>query len=76
MGTVRVPVSKVGYRQLRRFAAAWPQATWAIEGARGLGAPLTARLTGESITVLDVESTGFGEVRDVPTCIGFGSCSG
>ncbi|URM99082.1 transposase [Actinomadura madurae] len=63
LGTVRVPVSKVGYRQMRRFAAAWPQATWAIEGARGLGAPLTARLTGDGITVVDVPAKLARRVR-------------
>ena len=43
VATVRVPVSLAGYRALRRFAERWPQASWAIEGAGGLGAPLTAR---------------------------------
>jgi hypothetical protein len=45
VATVRVPVSLAGYRALRRFAKRWPQASWAIEGAGGLGAPLTARLS-------------------------------
>jgi hypothetical protein len=45
---VRVPVSKAGYRRLRRIAAAWPQACWAIEGARGLGAP-TSRMADDLI---------------------------
>jgi transposase len=52
--TLRVPVSLAGYRQLRRFADRWPQASWAVEGAGGLGAPLTARLSQEGITVVDV----------------------
>jgi transposase len=30
------------------------QATWAIEAAAGLGAPLTERLRAEGITVVDV----------------------
>ncbi len=29
---IRVQVNRAGYRQLRRFAAAWPDARWAIEG--------------------------------------------
>ena len=41
LATVRVPVSRDGYRALRRFARQWPNAGWAIEGAAGLGAPLT-----------------------------------
>ena len=40
LATIRVPVSRQGYRDLRRFAARWPAAEWAIEGASGLGAPL------------------------------------
>ncbi|WP_309232287.1 cyclic-phosphate processing receiver domain-containing protein [Micromonospora tarensis] len=37
-------VNRDGYRQLRRLASRWPHATWAVEGAAGLGAALTARL--------------------------------
>jgi transposase len=37
--TLRVPVSTAGYRALRRFAGRWPRASWAIEGAGGLGRP-------------------------------------
>lgn len=39
---IRVEVNRDGYRKLRRFAAGWPDARWAIEGAAGLGAPLAA----------------------------------
>jgi hypothetical protein len=46
---LRVPVSAAGYRALRRFAGRWPQASWAIEGAGGLGAPLASRLSGDGI---------------------------
>jgi hypothetical protein len=42
LDTLRVPVSTQGYQQLRRFARRWPGATWAIEGAGGLGVPLLA----------------------------------
>ena len=37
LDTLRVPVSRDGYRQLRGSARRWPNATWAIEGAGGLG---------------------------------------
>lgn len=43
-----------GYRQLRRFAKRWPGATWAIEGARGLGAPLATRLAEDGTDAVDV----------------------
>ena len=42
LATIRVPVSHAGYQQLRRFAARWPTAVWAIEGAGGLGAGCSA----------------------------------
>lgn len=63
LGTVRVPVGAAGYRQLRRFARTWPQARWAIEGAGGLGAPLTARLADQGIAVIDVPAKLARRVR-------------
>ncbi|MGB8995652.1 MAG: IS110 family transposase [Pseudonocardiaceae bacterium] len=67
VATVRVPVSLAGYRQLRRFAKRWPLASWAIEGAGGLGAPLTARLSEEGITVVDVPAKLAARVRLLST---------
>ena len=67
VATVRVPVSLAGYRQLRRFADRWPQASWAIEGAGGLGAPLTARLSEEGITVVAVPAKLAARVRLLST---------
>jgi transposase len=67
VATLRVPVSLAGYRQLRRFADRWPQASWAIEGAGGLGAPLTARLSEEGIAVLDVPAKLAARVRLLST---------
>lgn len=67
VATLRVPVSLAGYRQLRRFADRWPQASWAIEGAGGLGAPLTARLSEEGITVVDVPAKLAARVRLLST---------
>ena len=63
LATVRVPVSREGYRALRRFAHRWPPARWAIEGAGGLGAPLTVRLKADGIEVLDVPAKLAARVR-------------
>jgi transposase len=63
LATLRVPVSAEGYQQLRRFASRWPQASWAIEGASGLGAPLAIRLCGEGIAVMDVPAKLAARVR-------------
>lgn len=35
LASIRVPVSREGYRALRRFARRWPNGGWAIEGATG-----------------------------------------
>lgn len=53
-GELRVEANRAGYRQLRRFAAGWPEVRWAIEGAAGLGAPLAERLHADDIPVVDV----------------------
>jgi transposase len=63
LDAVRVAVGRAGYRQLRKFARRWPEAIWAIEGAAGLGAPLTARLTDDQITVVDVPAKLARRVR-------------
>ena len=63
LDTVRVPVSAKGYRQLRRFADRWPGATWAIEGAGGLGAPLLARLAADGLDAVDVPAKLAARVR-------------
>ncbi|MEV0703293.1 transposase [Saccharopolyspora sp. NPDC050389] len=67
LATVRVPVSRDGYRQLRRFARRWPAVTWAIEGATGLGAPLTTRLGTDGIDVVDVPAKLAARVRMLST---------
>jgi transposase len=58
-----VPVSRDGYRALRRFAHRWPHARWAIEGAAGLGAPLTTLLRSDGIEVIDVPAKLAARVR-------------
>lgn len=80
--TIRVPVSRAGYRRLRRFADQWPQVAWAIEGAAGLGAPLAARLRTDGIHPVDVPaklatrvrmlSTGHGRKNDDADAVSVG----
>jgi transposase len=67
VATIRVAVSREGYRALRRFARRWPDPTWAIEGASGLGAPLTARLRGDGVDVVDVPAKLAARVRILST---------
>ncbi|MEV6964444.1 IS110 family transposase [Hamadaea sp. NPDC051192] len=67
LAAIRVDVSRDGYRRLRRFAHRFPQARWAIEGARGLGAPLTERLRADGVEVLDVPAKLARKVRMLST---------
>lgn len=67
LGSIRVEATQVGYRRLRAFARRWPEAVWAIEGARGLGVALTARLHAESVEVLDVPAKLAHRVRLLST---------
>ncbi len=67
LATIRVPVSRDGYRVLRRFARRWPGSTWAIEGASGLGAPLTTRLRTDGVDVIDVPAKLAARVRMLST---------
>jgi transposase len=65
-----------------RFARRWPGATWAIEGASGLGTPLATRLSADGISVLDVPaklatrvrmlSTGHGRKNDDADAVSVG----
>jgi hypothetical protein len=52
LASIRVPVSREGYRTLRRFARTWKATMWAIEGATGLGSTLTARLADDEVAAV------------------------
>lgn len=63
LATIRVPVSGDGYQSLHRFAREWQGGMWAIEGASGVGAPLTARLAADGVQVIDVPAKLATRVR-------------
>lgn len=67
LAAIRIEVSGGGYRKLRRFASRWPQAVWAVEGATGLGAALTARLAADGVEVVDVPAKLARRVRMLST---------
>src|ERR1700753_3611494 len=67
LATLRVAVNHDGYRSLRRLASTWHASMWAIEGARGMGAPLTARLADDGIDVVDVPAKLAARVRLLST---------
>ncbi|GFG69606.1 IS110 family RNA-guided transposase [Mycolicibacter senuensis] len=82
LDVLRVDVGADGYRRLRRFARQWTQPVWAIEGAAGLGAPLTRQLADDGVEVIDVPaklaarvrllSTGHGRKTDEADAISVG----
>jgi len=67
LGTIRVPVSRSGYRALRQFARRWAHVEWAVEGATGLGAPLTTLLIHDDVAVVDVPAKLVARVRLLST---------
>ncbi len=63
LGRLRVRASEEQARQLTEWAAAWPERTWAVEGARGLGHFLAQQLAAAGERVLDVQPKLAARVR-------------
>jgi transposase len=67
LGELRVRVSASQAQRLLEWAAAWPQRTWAIEGAAGLGHLLAQQLLAAGERVLDVQPKLGARVRLLAT---------
>jgi transposase len=63
LGRLRVKASAGQLDQLRRWAAPWPERTWAIEGARGLGRLLAQQMVAAGEQVVDVQPKLAARVR-------------
>src|SRR3989440_1982836 len=63
LGQVRVRACAAQAERLLAWAAAWPQRTWAVEGAGGLGHLLARQLLGAGERVLDVQPKLGARVR-------------
>jgi transposase len=63
LGQVRIRATAEQVEQLLRWAQAWPERTWAIEGARGLGHLLAQQLLATGERVLDVQPKLVARVR-------------
>jgi transposase len=63
LGEIRVRASKTQADELVAWAAAWPERTWAVEGACGLGRLLAQQLVAASERVLDVPPKLASRVR-------------
>src|SRR5216684_7388215 len=55
LGELRVRSSAAQAERLVSWAAAWPERTWAVEGAGGLGYLLAQQLVAAGQRVLDVQ---------------------
>jgi len=67
LGEVRVRASAAQAQRLLAWAAAWPERTWAIEGAGGLGHLLAQQLVAAGERVLDVAPKLGARVRLLAT---------
>jgi transposase len=63
LGELRVRASAVQAERLLAWAAAWPERTWAVEGAGGLGHLLSQQLLSAGERVLDVQPKLGARVR-------------
>ena len=63
LGELRVRASAAQAQQLVAWAADWPERTWAVEGARGLGHLLAQQLLAAGERVLDVQPKLGARVR-------------
>src|SRR5436190_21855646 len=63
LGQVSVRASESQVEQLVAWAAAWPERTWAVEGATGLGSLLARQLVAAGERVLDVQPKLAARVR-------------
>jgi transposase len=63
LAKLRVRASKAQADELVAWASAWPERTWAVEGARGLGRLLAQQLVGAGERVLDVQPKLASRVR-------------
>jgi transposase len=63
LGRLRVLASAVQARELIAWAVAWPERTWAVEGAAGLGHLLAQELVAAGERVLDVQPKLAARVR-------------
>ena len=67
LGQVRVRASAVQAERLLEWSAAWPERTWAVEGAGGLGHLLAQQLLAAGERVLDVQPKLAARVRLLAT---------
>jgi transposase len=65
LATVQVDATIAGYRQLVRWAQQFPERSWAVENAQGLGRHLAQWMIARGQTVVDVPTTATARVREL-----------
>jgi transposase len=65
VGSLRIKASIAEYQRLIVWAKAWPERTWAIENADGLGHHLALWLLARGEAVLDIPTTATARVREL-----------
>jgi transposase len=63
LGELRVRASAGQVQRLLDWAAAWPERTWAVEGATGMGHLLARQLLAAGERVLDIQPKLAARVR-------------
>jgi transposase len=63
LGSGRFTTDRAGFAAMRAYAKTWPERTWAIEGANGVGRPLAQRLLESGEKVVDVPAKLAARVR-------------
>src|SRR5687768_4805626 len=63
LGSGRFTTDRAGFAAMRAYAKAWPDRTWAVEGANGVGRPLAQRLLAAGEHVVDVPAKLAARVR-------------
>ncbi|MGN6131250.1 MAG: IS110 family transposase, partial [Nocardioidaceae bacterium] len=63
LGSGRFTTDRAGYAAMRRYAKAWPDRVWAVEGSNGAGRPLAQRLLEDGEQVVDVPAKLAARVR-------------
>ena len=63
LGSGRFATDRAGYAAMRKYAKAWPERVWGVEGANGVGRPLAQRLLEDGEQVVDVPAKLAARVR-------------
>jgi transposase len=63
LGQGRFTTDKAGYAAMLKYAKAWQERVWAVEGANGVGRPLAQRLLASGEQVVDVPAKLAARVR-------------